>query len=61
MQIIGKIEVDLPDTIFLRYYRGWSIQFNTAKERFESPVLCLFGFLTAADLEKAIDATGRGT
>lgn len=38
-----------------KYYRGWTVQFNVAKECFDSPILCLFGFSSVKDLEKAID------
>lgn len=54
-----KLEVEIPLEIPLRYYRGWTINFNTKTETFASPCLCLFGFLTSKDLEKAIDTTGR--
>ena len=48
--------IDTADlTIPLRYYRGWNIEFTTKTERFNSPILCLFGFSSVADLEKAID------
>jgi hypothetical protein len=51
-----KMEIDTSDlTIPLRYYKGWEIQFTTRTERFNSPVLCLFGFSSVVDLEKAID------
>jgi hypothetical protein len=51
-----KMEIDTSDlTIPLRYYKGWEIQFTTRTERFNSPVLCLFGFSSVIDLEKAID------
>ncbi len=50
------MEIDTSDlTIPLRYYKGWEIQFTTRTERFNSPVLCLFGFSSVIDLEKAID------
>ncbi len=50
------MEIDTSDlTIPLRYYKGWEIQFTTRTERFNSPVLCLFGFSSVVDLEKAID------
>ena len=39
----------------LRYYRGWRIEFSVKTERFDSPILCLFGFSSVADLEKAMD------
>ncbi len=42
-------------TIPLRYYRGWNIEFTTKNERFNSPLLSLYGFQSAADLERAID------
>lgn len=51
-----KMEIDTSDlTIPLRYYKGWEIQFTTRTERFNSPVLGLFGFSSVIDLEKAID------
>lgn len=60
--IIKEVTVDMNTlidtadlTIPLRYYKGWSIEFATKTERFNSPILCLFGFSSAADLEKAID------
>jgi len=50
------MEIDTSDlTIPLRYYKGWVIQFTTRTEKFNSPVLGLFGFSSIADLEKAID------
>ena len=39
----------------LRYYKGWRIEFSVKTERFDSPILCLFGFSSVADLEKAMD------
>jgi hypothetical protein len=39
----------------LRYYKGWNIEFTTKTERFNSPILGLFGFSSVIDLEKAID------
>jgi hypothetical protein len=51
-----KMEIDTADlTIPLRYYKGWEIQFTTITERFNCPVLCLFGFSSVQDLEIAID------
>ena len=51
-----KMEIDTGDlTIPLRYYKGWDIEFTTRTERFNSPILCLYGFSSVADLEKAID------
>jgi len=51
-----KIEIDTADlTIPLRYYRGWTIEFTTKTERFNCQMLCLFGFSSVIDLEKAID------
>ena len=38
-----------------KYYRGWDIQFSVPREKFDSPILCLFNFASVADLEKAID------
>lgn len=39
----------------LRYYKGWTVVFSTRTETFSSPILCLFGFLSAKDLETAMD------
>ena len=39
----------------LRYYKGWTVVFSTSTETFSSPILCLFGFLSAKDLETAMD------
>jgi len=39
----------------LRYYKGWTIQFSVAREKFDSPLLCLFNFHSVVDLEKAMD------
>jgi len=51
-----KMEIDTADlTIPLRYYKGWSIEFTTKTERFNSPILSLYGFSSVVDLEKAID------
>lgn len=51
-----KMEIDTADLeIPLRYYRGWNIVFYTRNESFNCPILCLFGFSNAKDLEKAID------
>jgi hypothetical protein len=51
-----KMEIDTADLLIpLRYYKGWGIEFTTKTERFNSPLLCLFGFHSVADLEKAID------
>lgn len=51
-----KMEIDTADlTIPLRYYRGWDIEFTTRTERFNCPFLCLYGFSSVTDLEKAID------
>lgn len=51
-----KMEIDTADlTIPLRYYKGWNIEFTTKTERFNSPILGLFGFSSVIDLEKAID------
>lgn len=51
-----KMEIDTSDlTIPLRYYRGWDIEFTTRTEKFNSPLLCLYGFSSVVDLEKAID------
>jgi len=50
------MEIDTSDlTIPLRYYKGWVIEFTTITEKFNSPILGLFGFSSAADLENAID------
>ena len=50
-----KIEIEIPREIRLRYHNGWCVVFFTVTERFFSPILCLFGFLSIPDLEKAID------
>ena len=51
-----KMEIDTTSlTIPLRYYRGWTIEFTTATEKFNSPLLSLFGFVSVVELEKAID------
>ena len=51
-----KMLIDTADlTIPLRYYKGWNIEFTTKTERFNSPILGLFGFSSVIDLEKAID------
>jgi hypothetical protein len=51
-----KMLIDTTDlTIPLRYYKGWNIEFTTKTERFNSPILGLFGFSSVADLEKAMD------
>ncbi len=51
-----KMLIDTTDlTIPLRYYKGWNIEFTTKTERFNSPILGLFGFSSVIDLEKAID------
>ena len=51
-----KMEIDTADlTIPLRYYKGWEIEFTTRTERFNSPLLCLYGFASVHDLEIAID------
>jgi len=48
--------IDTSDLIVpLRYYKGWNIEFSTKTEKFNCPILCLFGFNSVADLEKAID------
>jgi len=39
----------------LRYYKGWTIQFSVAREKFDCPIFSLFNFNSVADLEKAID------
>lgn len=50
------LKIDTSDLeIPLRYYQGWDIVFYTKNETFNSPILCLFGFSSAKDLEKAID------
>lgn len=50
------MEIDTASlTIPLRYYRGWTIEFTTATEKFNSPLLSLFGFVSVVELEKAID------
>ena len=51
-----KMEIDTTAlTIPLRYHRGWTIEFTTATEKFNSPLLSLFGFVSVVELEKAID------
>jgi len=50
-----KVFVEIPDRIPLRIYKGWEIIFNTRTEKFESPLLCLFGCSTPQSLEEAID------
>ena len=51
-----KMEIDTTAlTIPLRYYRGWTIEFTTATEKFNCPLLSLFGFVSVVELEKAID------
>jgi len=53
-----KMEIDTASlTIPLRYHRGWTIEFTTATatEKFNCPLLSLFGFVSVGDLEKAID------
>lgn len=39
----------------LRYYKGWDIVFTVKTETFSSPILSLYGFLSAKDLEAAMD------
>jgi hypothetical protein len=51
-----KMEINTEDLVVpLRYYTGWRIEFSVKTERFDSPILCLFGFSSVADLEKAMD------
>jgi len=52
-----KIEIDISaiDSIPLRYYRGWTIEFRIKTEKFDSPMLCLFGFNSVKELENAMD------
>jgi hypothetical protein len=51
-----KMEINTEDLVVpLRYYKGWRIEFSVKTERFDSPILCLFGFSSVADLEKAMD------
>ena len=51
-----KMEINTEDLVIpLRYYKGWRIEFSVKTERFDSPILCLFGFNSVADLEKAMD------
>ena len=51
-----KMEIDTTAlTIPLRYHRVWTIEFTTATEKFNSPLLSLFGFVYVVELEKAID------
>jgi hypothetical protein len=50
------LKIDTSDLeIPLRYYRGWTIVFYTKNESFNCPILALFNFSNAKDLEKAID------
>ena len=50
------MEINTEDLVVpLRYYKGWRIEFSVKTERFDSPILCLFGFSSVADLEKAMD------
>jgi hypothetical protein len=39
----------------LRYYRGWTIEFSVKTESFNCPMLCLYGFDSTKNLEKAVD------
>ena len=52
-----KIELEVCDLppIPLRCYRGWTIEFNAAREHFQCPFLCLFDFDSVKELEKAAD------
>lgn len=52
-----KLELDVATLppIPLRYYRGWTVEFNPKTETFQSPILSLFGFLSSRDLEIAMD------
>lgn len=52
-----KLEIDVTTLppIPLRYYKGWTIAFNPKTETFQSDLLCLHGFLSVKDLEKAMD------
>jgi hypothetical protein len=56
-----KPKFEIPDIsnwiIPLRYYKGWTIDFNVARETFACPLLCLYSFDSVKDLEKAIDRT----
>ncbi len=52
-----NIEIDaqtLPP-IKLRYYKGWTIEFNIKTESFQCPLLNLFNFSCVRDLENAAD------
>ncbi len=50
-----KMLIDTIDlTIPLRYYKGWNIEFTTKTERFNSPILGLFGFSSVIDIEKML-------
>ena len=56
MKMKPKFQIDVSDwRIPLRYYKGWTVEFSVATEKFNSPLLCLFEFSSAADLELAID------
>ncbi len=57
-----KITVETTENIFLKYYRGWSVEFNPRTFLFESKILCLFFCPSVKELELAIDAaiTRRG-
>ena len=52
-----KLEIEVADlpAIPLRYYRGWTMEFNPKKETFQCPFLSLFGVPSVAELEKEMD------
>jgi len=50
-----EIAVETLTTIPLRYYRGWSLEFNVKTETFQCPLFCLYGFTAIKDLEIAVD------
>ena len=51
-----KMEIECAEFVVpVKYYRGWTVEFKIKTERFNCPLLCLFGFLSIPDLEKAID------
>ena len=50
------MEINTEDLVIpLRYYKGWRIEFSVKTERFDSPILGLFGFNSVVDLENAMD------
>ena len=52
-----KLQIDVATlaAIPLRYYRGWTIEFNVQTESFQCPLFCLFGFSNVKDLELAMN------